>query len=188
MARKAPHLAIALVALLVLGAGSPAADEASASACKRWGDQVPGEDAKGHTRKAVLCFVNRERQSRGLRKLDRNRKLQRAAQRHTDKMASSGCFAHECPGEGDLTDRLENVNYLTSGLSKWIYAENVAWGPGNRGTPKAIVNAWMGSPPHRANILHPSFRDVGVGVEPGTPGSQRTTGGIYTLDFGLAVH
>ena len=181
-------LALALAAALLALAASPAAPSASASACKRWGDQQPQQITKGQARKAVLCFVNRERQSRGLSGLDRSKKLQKAAQRHTEEMHGTGCFAHECPGEGDLTDRLGTVDYLTGGLTRWVYAENVAWGFEDLGTPSAIVQAWMDSPPHRANILHGDFRDAGVGVEAGTPSSKSAPGGIYTIDFGLAVH
>jgi len=179
--------ALAAAALLLAMAGSPAAPAASADACQRWGDQQPQKIATGQARKATLCFVNRERASRGIRKLDRSKKLQRAAQKHTDEMRGTGCFSHECPGEGSLTDRLENLNYLTGGLTQWMYAENVAWGAGERGTPRSIVDAWMHSSGHRANILNRSFRDAGVGVVPGTPESRNAPGGVYTIDFGLAV-
>jgi uncharacterized protein YkwD len=179
--------AFAAAALLLALAASPAAPAASADACQRWGDKQPKEITTGQARKATLCFTNRERASRGLKKLDRNKKLQQAAQRHTDKMHGTGCFSHECPGEGDLTARLRDMNYLTDGLTRWMYAENVAWGAGNHGTPRSIVDAWMKSPGHRANILNGDFRDAGVGVAPGTPTAKQASGGVYTLDFGLAV-
>jgi uncharacterized protein YkwD len=51
------------------------------------------------------------------------------------------------------------------------------------GTPAAMVDAWMHSPGHRLNLLHRSFRDVGIGIVAGTP----TGGGgaTYTTDFGV---
>ena len=73
------------------------------------------------------------------------------------------------------------------GLTRWAYGENIAWGADWRGSPAAIVEAWMDSPPHRANILNRSFREVGVGFDTGTPGGDRAPGGIYTVDFGLRV-
>ena len=185
--RLAILVSLTAAALLLALAASPGAPAASADACQRWGDVQPQQMAPGQARKAVLCFVNRERSSRGLPKLDRSKKLQKAAQRHTEKMRGTGCFAHECPGEGSLTDRLEGVDYLTNGLMRWVYAENVAWGTGDRGTPRAIVQAWMDSSGHRYNILHRDFRDAGVGVLPGTPSSKSAPGGVYTIDFGLAV-
>lgn len=179
--------ALAATALLLALAASPAAPAASADACKRWGDQQPQKITRGQARKATLCFVNRERKSNGMKKLSRSKKLQKAAQLHTDQMRGTGCFAHECPGEGSLTDRLEDLNYLAGGLTQWMYAENVAWGSGQRGTPRSIVSAWMNSSGHRANILNAEFRDAGVGVVPGTPSSENAAGGVYTIDFGLAV-
>ena len=179
--------ALAVAALLLALAGSPMAPAASADACAKWGDREPQTITRDQARKATLCFVNRERTSRGINGLDNHNKLQKAAQRHTDEMRGTGCFAHECPGEGSLTDRLEAFDYLANGLTQWMYAENVAWGMGNRGTPRSIVDAWMNSSGHRANILNRGFRDAGVGVVPGTPSSKNASGGIYTIDFGLAV-
>ena len=84
-------------------------------------------------------------------------------------MVGSGCFDHVCRGEADLGRRLEVVDYLTGGLTRWIYGENIAWGSGKLGAPKEIVKAWMNSPPHRANLLTNSFEDVGIGFRAGTP-------------------
>lgn len=57
--------------------------------------------------------------------------------------------------------------------------ENIAWGGGSLGTHRAIVRAWMRSAGHRANLLNPRFRDVGVGVPPGC-----MAGGMHVTDFG----
>jgi uncharacterized protein YkwD len=102
-------------------------------------------------------------------------------------MVGTNCFDHECGGESDLGKRLESVGYLSGGLSRWAYGENIAWGGGDYGTARAIVNAWMNSPPHRANILSPEFHDIGIGFSPGTPSAGQADGAIYTTDFGLRV-
>jgi uncharacterized protein YkwD len=47
-------------------------------------------------------------------------------------------------------------------------AENLAWGAGSRGTPAAIVQAWLASPHHRANLLLPRFRHIGIGSAHGS--------------------
>ena len=52
---------------------------------------------------------------------------------------------------------------------RWRVGENLAWGAGGKSTPKAIVRAWMHSPPHRKAILTRSYRDVGLGVVSGIP-------------------
>ena len=175
-----------LVALLALAA-SPATPGASASACKRWGDSSPTELRNSDARKAILCLVNKERDKAGLGNLDRDKKLQKAAQRHNDHMDGTGCFDHECGGEADLDSRLHGVGYLVGGLSQWAFGENIAWGSHELGTPDAIVNAWMHSPPHRANILNRDFKEIGVGFSVGTPSGGHEAGGIYTTDFGLRV-
>jgi uncharacterized protein YkwD len=48
----------------------------------------------------------------------------------------------------------------------------------------AVFKDWMHSPPHRANILDPSYRDVGVGVARGYPMGAGAGSATYTVDFG----
>jgi uncharacterized protein YkwD len=183
--RTAPALAFA-VALLALAA-IPATPGAAASGCGKAAGSVPASLKPGQARDAMLCLVNRERDQAGLGDLERDKRLQRAAQRHNERMDGTGCFGHACGGEGQLQARLESVGYLSSGLSRWAYGENIAWGLQDLGTPRLIVSAWMHSPDHRANILNSSFREIGVGFSAGTPGRGREPGGIYTTDFGLRV-
>jgi uncharacterized protein YkwD len=175
----------ALAALVLLMGPTTAAS--AASACSQWGDVPPNELAPGQARKAIVCLINAEREKAGLRPLEPNKKLQRAAQRHTDEMDGTGCFDHECAGESALGHRLEVVHYLVGTLTRWAAGENIAWGHRNRGTPGAIVSTWMASSPHRATMLNRSFRDIGVGFAAGTPNDGGGAGGIYTADFGLRV-
>jgi uncharacterized protein YkwD len=181
---------VCLVALaagvLLLALASPGASTAEASACSRWGDVSPKKLSNGQARDAIRCLINNERQRRGLPGLDRHKKLQKAAQRHNERMDGTGCFSHQCNGEGSLDARLRSVGYLRGGLSRWAYGENIAWGGASQGTPESIVEAWMNSPGHRDNILSSTFEDIGVGFSSGTPGSKGAAGGIYTTDFGLA--
>lgn len=191
MALSARRITAALLLALAVGFGllaSPSVQRAgAASACKESGDARPGKLTNGQARDAVLCLINRQRDQAGLPSLDRNRKLQKAAQRHNGRMRGSGCFSHQCPGEGSLEGRLRSVGYLDGGLRRWAYGENLAWGSGGHGTPSAVVAAWMRSAGHRANILSSSFREIGVGFDAGTPASKGDSGGTYTVDFGLVV-
>ncbi len=182
----APLLAALAVALVAITA-SPAVSTAGSSACGKFGGQSPHELTNGQARDTILCLLNDERDDAGLRALDRSKKLQKAAQRHNERMDGTGCFAHQCPGEASLTTRLESVDYLSGGLTRWMYGEAIAWGMKDRGTPKAIVSAWMHSPPHRALILNRTFDEAGVGFSPGTPQSRNGDGGIFTTDFGFTV-
>jgi uncharacterized protein YkwD len=181
-------LGCALLLVLAVAALGPGASRASAAgACGKWGDVEAQKLRNGEARKAILCLVNKQRDKAGLPSLDRDKRLQKAAQRHTDRMDGTGCFDHACGGEGDLGQRLEQVGCLEGGLSRWAYGENIAWGAQHLGTPEAIVKAWMNSSGHRANILSRDFREIGVGFAVGTPNDGRDAGGIYTTDFGLRV-
>jgi uncharacterized protein YkwD len=180
-------LAVAFTVCVLALAGSPATPGAAASACGKSANADPDSLTTGQARDAILCLVNEERDDAGLGDLDRDKRLQKAAQRHNEHMDGTGCFDHACGDEGDLGARLENVGYIVGGLSRWAYGENIAWGVREEGTPRSIVSAWMHSSGHRANILNRDFRELGVGFSPGTPGGGDAPGGIFTTDFGLRV-
>jgi uncharacterized protein YkwD len=180
-------LALLVAALLAFAAGPVSPATAKGSGCGPAADASPSSVANGAARDAVVCLLNKERAKAGLKPLDSNKRLQKAAQRHNERMVGTGCFDHECSGEGDLGKRLESVGYLDGGLSRWAYGENIAWGGGDYGTARSIVAAWMNSPPHRSNILSNDFRDIGIGFSSGTPSSGNANGSIYTTDFGLRV-
>jgi uncharacterized protein YkwD len=158
--------------------------QARGAACVNYGDTQPSQLKKREARKAILCLLNEQRAKHGLPAFNRNRKLQRASQKHSARMTGSGCFEHQCPGEGDLVARLGSVDYLLGGLVRWICAENIAWGTTTVGTPSAIMDAWMNSAGHRANILNRDLREVGVGFAKGSPANADAPAGTYTTDFG----
>jgi len=181
---RARPLLVALVAavaaaILLGGVAAPPAE--AANACKRHGDRQPQNLNKKQARNAVICLVNRKRDRRGKSDLGRDSRLVEAAQRHSYRMAKKSCFSHQCPGESSLLERLKKVGYIVSGLSRWAYGENIALGTGSSGTPRKIVNAWMHSSGHKANILSGTFREIGVGFR--ADGSK----GFYTTDFGLRI-
>jgi uncharacterized protein YkwD len=178
--RKIGFGGAALVTALVALAASPAAPDASGGGCGGVGEASPKSLRPAEAREATFCLINRERAQAGKPALDQDGKLERAAQRHSELMAETACFSHDCPGEGDLGDRLSSVGYLVAGLLRWAYGENIAYGTGSHGTPRAIVDAWMNSPPHRAMMLNGSFRDGGVGFA-----VRSGNRGYYTLDVGM---
>jgi uncharacterized protein YkwD len=173
------------VAVLVAFTGAAPQADAKSKACRLYADAKPRKVSKQHARSAVICLINRRRSNHGLAALKRHNKLQQAAQRHTERMEGGNCLAHQCYGEASLEGRLADVGYLTGGLSSWTFAENVGWGLKRRGSPRAIVNGWMKSASHRANILSGAFRDIGVGFADGTPSDAHGNGGVYTVDFGV---
>ena len=131
---------------------------------------------------AALCLVNQERTSRGLRPLKANRRLAKAARAHAHDMDARGYFSHDTEGGGSFVDRIRHAGYMPAHVFPTL-GEDLAWGSGALGTPRQIVNGWMLSPGHRANILSRSFREAGMGVDFGDPGAGMD-GVTYALDFG----
>jgi uncharacterized protein YkwD len=180
----ASAVSLALAAAVLLLAG-PLSEAAEASACSRYGKDMPRQLSKREARMAVRCLLNRKRASHGLRPLAKSARLKKAAQRHTVYMQDHGCFAHECPGEPSVLSRLKRAKYIVGGLRFWAYGENIAYGHRHRGTPKALVRAWMHSSGHRHNILNRGFREIGIGFSRGTPAKPGASGSTVTTDFGM---
>ena len=82
--------------------------------------------------------------------------------------------------------RIRAAHYL-HGAGGWTLGENIAWGSWEYATPASIVDSWMHSPPHRANILSRAFREIGIGVARGAPVSGQDNGGTYVTDFGARL-
>ena len=160
-------------------AGPASADAAQCSGASSTPKSLSAKRASG----LVVCLVNKERRKRGMGSLNRVDKLAQAARGHTAHMKRKDCFAHTCPGEPDLTGRLSRANYLPCSCS-WEAGENIAWGAGSQGSPRAVVNAWMNSSSHRARILDGSYQHAGVGFRHGSPFGGNKKQGTYTLDFG----
>jgi uncharacterized protein YkwD len=140
-------------------------------------------------RTATLCLINRERAAHGERPLRANRRLRRAAQAHSRSMADGDYFEHDGPGGSTPLMRLRAAGYISSTHVGFEVGENIAWATSALATPRAIVEAWMSSPGHRANILDPSYRETGIGVSPHAPAalSQGQKGAVYTQDFGVII-
>jgi len=130
---------------------------------------------------AVRCEINAIRVANGLPRVGATKALTVAAKRHSQDMVRRHYFAHVSPSGQTVTERVKRAGYLR-GAAGWSLGENIAWGSGSAGSPAALVNAWMNSPPHRAIILTPDFRDAGVGIAHGAP--QGGDGVTYTLDVG----
>ncbi len=171
----------AVTALILSMAFAPAA---SAQKCQN-AQSNPKQVSTHAAQDAVLCLLNNQRTRHGLHRLRPNNELHDAARNHTGYMRRHSCFEHQCAGEASISGRLYAVHYLKNGLRTWRYGENIAYGVRRWASPKALVKAWMHSPPHRENILNPDFRDLGIGIAWGTPSNSHAKGAIYTTDFGL---
>jgi uncharacterized protein YkwD len=121
---------------------------------------------------ALLNEINVVRAEHGLQALVFDARLTRAARAHTAAMTSSGAFAH-----GAFHTRM-----VRFGARGPLLGENLAWGVGSYGTPHRIVQNWLASPPHRANLLRPGFSRVGLG-ETRTRFQGASGAHVVTADF-----
>jgi uncharacterized protein YkwD len=103
----------------------------------------------------VFQLINVQRRNAGLQPLKNNPKLAAAAKNHSWDMATNDFISHTGSNNSTPFDRISATGYKYS-----LAAENVAAG---QTTPEAVVNAWMNSPGHRANILNSDLREVGIG-------------------------
>lgn len=136
--------------------------------------------AAAHT---LECLIDRVRRRHGLRAVRFNARLALAARRHATDMAAHDFFAHVSPGGATVEARVKRAGYL-GGVREWWLGEALAWGQSRAGAPQAILRGLLASPPHRAILLDPSFRDLGVGVAKGTPRGSGHGALTVTLDFG----
>jgi uncharacterized protein YkwD len=169
-----------LPALLVLLAALAAPSGAAASACVN-ASASPSSVSSRTAVRTTACLLNRERASRGLRKVKLNGRLSRAAVRHARDMVRRRYFSHFSLSGSNFLHRIKRTGYLSRARS-WSAGENIAWGAGALGTPGAIVKAWMKSPGHKANILNRRFREIGLGVVRGSP---RGAGATFVNTFGF---
>jgi uncharacterized protein YkwD len=144
-------LALAL-AIAVTGAlftqRAPAVEEAAFSAADRFEEQM-------------LDRLNRLRASRGLAPLKVSPGLSSAADRHSREMARHGFCGHNSPNGASFWSRILRFYGRGPGWRMWSVAENVLCHP-RRLSASAALGKWLASPGHRANLLAPQWREVGL--------------------------
>jgi uncharacterized protein YkwD len=173
-----------IVAPLALAATLAVPSAASAKPCKH-ATAKPGTASERALRTATRCLLNKKRREHRLRRLNGNGRLHRAANRHGADMARFDYFSHTSRSGASFLDRIRRTGYLRRS-HRWSVGENIAWGTGELSTPRSIVRAWMRSPGHRANILSPRFREIGIGISFGAPVlASAGPAATYTTDFGV---
>lgn len=125
----------------------------------------------------VLDLTNAHRQQAGLAPLRLNAKLNAAAQSHSVDMALNDFFSHTGSDSSTAFNRINGAGYNYN-----IAAENIAAG---YASANSVVQAWMNSPGHRANILYPELQEIGIGFYflPNDSGSSNHRY-YWTQDFG----
>ena len=121
---------------------------------------------------ALLQAMNAARAAHGLRPLRIDDRLVSTSRGHSRVMLRAQSLFH-----GAFTVRIRRAGVHAPALG-----ENLAWGSGSLSAARAIVDLWLQSPEHRANLLRPGFQTVGVGAVRGTfdgyPGAL-----VVTTDF-----
>ena len=120
--------------------------------------------------KKVIELVNSERAKVGLNALSENNDLNNVATLKSEDMVKLNYFSHTSPTYGSPFEMLSqfNISYTAAG-------ENIAYG---QSTPEEVMNGWMNSSGHKANILNTNFTQIGVGV------AQKANGQyVWTQEF-----
>ncbi len=134
----------------------------------------------------ILREVNHVRRAHGLVPLKLSSRLAAAAAGHSRSMARKGYFAHRSADGPVFWKRIERF-YPTSDYRYWEVGENLVWAARKLGAKQA-VRMWMKSKPHRANLLNPRWRQIGLAAvhSPSAAGTYRGMAvTIVTADFGV---
>lgn len=122
----------------------------------------------------LAARINRERTTRGMIPYALSASLSTAAQAHADDISRTGVNSHTGSDGSDVRERVARAGYGAYSWGRRV-GENWAW-YADAGT---AMNMWMNSEPHNHNILHPVYREFGIGIAPGKPGTF-----IFVVDFG----
>jgi uncharacterized protein YkwD len=183
--------AAALAAALAAGSGDAAVSSVQLTSgvapatASRTADPRRTRSVMAALEEAVVGKMNEIRRARGLRPLRLNTRLRAAAIFHSRDMGRRGYFEHDSLSGTPFWRRIERF-YPSRGFRSWTVGENLLWGTDTYGAAFA-VREWMGSPPHRQNILSRQWREVGIGAAhfaraPGEYGGRAVT--VMTADFG----
>jgi uncharacterized protein YkwD len=110
----------------------------------------------------LATAINDTRRRYGLARLRLAPELMRAAANHSLQMASKGFFSHYSASGASFRERVKSW-FGTGTYSNVAAGEDLFWAR-SRIAPSKIVSCWLASPPHRAVLLSPRWRALGVGV------------------------
>ena len=173
-----------VTATIALGDKRQVKARASLAPCQNT-DVLPTAETLELVRDAILCLHNQIRADKGLPLLKENARLRKAAASHSATMVDEGFFDHTAPDGDTFVDRIIASRY-TKRNDGWTLGENIAWGTGDLSSADGVMNAWMNSSGHKANIVKKAYREVGIGIRLGVP-SDEGVGATITADFGVKL-
>jgi len=170
--------AVLLSAVVLVAASGVVPEPATAAACAHAAERPERASDMPAARKAVLCLVNRERTSRGLKALKGNATLEKVERVLARDMVKRHYFDHTTPSGKTFSDRLRDARWRGS-----TAGENIAWGSGGLGSPAKIVDGWMHSSGHRANILNKAFTRAGTAIVAAAPDADVDEAATYAMAY-----
>lgn len=130
------------------------------------------------SKEGVIYWTNLQRQKYGLPPLKENDKLNLSAELKVKDMFENQYFAHDSPSGQGVADLAKKVDYQFIAIG-----ENLALG--NFENDEVLVESWMDSPGHRANILNNRYQEIGVAVLKGNFEGKSTW--LAVQHFGLPL-
>ena len=142
--------------------------------------------ARDDVESGLLVQINALRRQHGLAPLRLNVKLRAAADAHSASMASRGFFSHSSPDGTIFWKRVARF-YPQGSAGYWSVGENLLWSSPDV-SPAEALRMWLGSPPHRKNLLTARWREIGLSAihttaGPGVFNNAPVT--VLTADFGV---
>ena len=133
----------------------------------------------------IVARINAVRVAHGLPRLKPAPGLGSAARLHTGEMARSGRFMHESPDGSAFWKRVLKF-YGRAGYRSWSVGETLMWESPSADAAQVVIE-WMNSPEHRAILMSPDWREIGVSAvqDSAAPGDfEGLAATIVTADFG----
>lgn len=128
---------------------------------------IPSIDNVKTLEQQVIDLVNKQRAAHGLSQLTANWEVSRVARYKSQDMINKHYFAHQSPTYGSPFTMMQSF-----GIRFSAGGENIAYG---QKTPQEVMNSWMNSSGHRANILSSVYNQIGVGVAKASNGTYYWT-------------
>lgn len=176
--RVSPRMLATLSALAAVGVSAALAVSALAA--------TRSERSLGSLNRQVLAAINAYRAEHGLHRLSLVTGLDRSASEHSFEMGADGYFAHDSANGEAFWKRIQRY-YGVAHSSYWSVGENLLWAAPAVSAQRAM-QMWIASPEHKANLLAPRWRQIGISAvhvlaAPGTYQGRTVT--IITTDFGV---
>lgn len=179
--RTATALVVLVLVALAAAPGGPTPAQGAA------GKQVVRIIAADAVEAPIRVELNAVRRAHGLRPVRVSPGLAQAARAHAASMGARGYFSHDSADGTSFSKRL--ARYYALSARHFVVGESLYWRSPNA-PPADVVRRWLESPPHRAILLDPAWRELGLEAvrvprAPGIFGGRTVT--IVVADFGARL-